>query len=163
MQLCLLAQGDLRLAGVHEHWRKGVRVMREDNPATEIANSLCECMNACVMLCLQRRNGLTGQTEVVMPDGRIVNTPEAQRDAILDAVSWFIEAAPLEDLPTVWAPDGTKDAIRNGAAVAARVKDAVLAWDGTTEPPPSLRSLAREFLVSVGMEGVLGTPPERNT
>jgi hypothetical protein len=136
--------------------------MREDNPATEIANSLSECIGACAMLCWQRRNEQTGQTEVVMPDGRIVNTPEAQRDAILDAVSWFIEAAPLGDLPTVRAPDGTKDMIRHGAVVAARVKDAVLAWDGTSEPPPSLRSLAREFLVAIGIERVLEAPPERN-
>lgn len=130
-------------------------MMREDDPATEVANSLCQCVNACAMLCLQRRNELTGQTEVALPDGRIVITAEAEREAILDAVSWFIEAAPLEDLPTVWAPEGTKDAIRNGAAVAARVKAAVLAWDGTTEPPPSLVSLARELLVTLGWERLL--------
>src|SRR5580700_6231721 len=106
--------------------------MREDNPVTEVANSLCECINACAMLCLQRRNERTGQTEIAMPDGRIVITPEAEQSAILDAVSWFIESAPLEDLPTVRAPDGTKDMIRHGAAVAVRVKDAVLAWDGTS-------------------------------
>jgi hypothetical protein len=129
--------------------------MREDNPATEIMNSLSDCLNACAMLCLQRRNALTGQTEVAMPDGRIVIRPEAERDAILDAVSWFIEAAPLVDLPGVWVGGMGKDAMRNGAAVAARVKAAILAWDGTTEPPPSLVSLAREFLVSVGAEGVL--------
>jgi hypothetical protein len=136
--------------------------MREDNPATEIMNSLSECINACAMLCL-RRNELRGQTEVALPDGRVVITPEAERDAIVDAVSWFIEAAPLDDLPTVRRFGGSEDMIRNGAAVAARVKAAVLAWDGTTEPPPSLVSLAREFLVSVGMERVLETPPERSS
>src|SRR3954468_7285031 len=102
----------VRLDGMHEHRGKGVRVMREDNPATEVANSLCECINACAMLCWQRRNERTGQTEIAMPDGRIVITPEAERGAILDAVSWFIEAAPLSDLPTVWAPGNTKDMIR---------------------------------------------------
>ena len=126
--------------------------MREDNPATEIANSLSECVNACAMLCLRRRNELTEQTEVALPDGRVVITPEAERAAILDAVSWFIEAAPLEDLSTVWATDAIKDAIRNGAAVATQVKAAVLAWDGTSEPPMSLVALAREFLVTIGME-----------
>jgi hypothetical protein len=134
-------------------------MMREDNAATELMNSLSECLNACAMLCWQRRNALTGQTEVTMPDGRIVITPEAERDAILDAVSWFIEAAPLADLPGVWVGGTGKEPIRTGAAVAARVKAAVLAWDGTTEPPSSLVSLAREFLVSVGMEQ-LGGPAE---
>jgi hypothetical protein len=109
-----------------------VRVMREDNPATEIANSLSECLNACGMLC-QRPS-------------------EIQRDAVLDAVSWFIEAAPLDDLPTVRSFGMPKDMIRNAAAIAAKMQPLVLAWDGTTEPPPSLVSLAHEFLVSIGME-----------
>jgi hypothetical protein len=126
--------------------------MREDNPATEIANSLSECVNACAMLCLRRRNEQTGQTEVALPDGRVVITSEAERAAVLDAVSWFIEAAPLGDLPTVSAPDTIKVAIRNGAAIAAQVRAAVLAWDGTSEPPQSLVALARELLVTIGME-----------
>jgi hypothetical protein len=114
--------------------------MREDDPATEIANSLSECVNACGMLCLR--------------------PSEAHRDAVLDAVSWFVEAAPLVDLPTVGMFGITTEAIHTGAAVAARVRAAVLAWDGTTEPPPSLLSVAREFLVSMGMEKVLETPAE---
>jgi hypothetical protein len=114
--------------------------MREDDPATEIANSLSECLNACGMLCLR--------------------PSEVRRDEVLDAVSWFIEAAPLDDLPTVRRFGGSEDMIRNGAEVAARVKAAVLTWDGTSEPPPSLLSLAREFLVSIGMERVLETPAE---
>lgn len=105
--------------------------MREDNPATEIANSLSECINACGMLCLK--------------------PSEARRDAILDAVSWFIEAAPLDDLPTVRSFGMPKDMIRNGAAVAAKVLPEVLAWDGISEPPLSLVRLAHEFLVSVGL------------
>jgi hypothetical protein len=134
--------------------------MREDNPATEVMNSLSGCINACAMLCLQRLSELTGHVEVVLPDGQVVTTQEAERSAILDAVSWFIEAAPLADLPTVRSFGISKDTIRNGAAVAVRVKAAVLAWDGTSEPPPSLRSLARELLVAVGMEGVVGNPAE---
>lgn len=109
--------------------------MREDNPATEIANSFSECINACAMLCLK--------------------PSQVERDALLDAVSWFVEAAPLNELPNVWAPDDTRDMIRKGAAVAAPVRDAILAWDGSTEPPPSLLRLARELLVSIGMERVL--------
>ena len=109
--------------------------MREDDPATEVANSLSECLNACAMLCLKM---------------------EVQRDAILDAVSWFVEAAPLIDLPTVWMVGNTsKEMIRDGAAVAAKMKPLVLAWDGTTEPPPALVSLARECLVAIGMEQIL--------
>lgn len=111
--------------------------MREEEPATEVANSLSECFSACANLCLK--------------------PSEAQRSAVLDAVSWFVDAAPLAELPTVESFGITKDTIRNAAAVAARVKDAVLAWDGTTEPPSSLVSLAREFLMSVGMEGLLGS------
>ena len=111
--------------------------MREDNPATEIMNSLSECINACGMLCLK--------------------PSEVQRDAILDAGSWFIEAAPLDDHPTVRTFGMPKEMIRNGAAVAARLQPAVLAWDGTTEPPLSLVNLAHEFLASVGL-GHLGTP-----
>jgi hypothetical protein len=34
----------------------------------------------------------------------------------------------------------------------------VLAWDGTTAPPPSLVSLAREFLVTIGMAEQVGIP-----
>ncbi len=115
--------------------------MREDNPATELMNSLSECINACGMLCLK--------------------PAEAQRDAILDAVAWFIEAAPLDDLPTVRTFGMPKDMIRNGAAVAAKLQPEVLAWDGTTEPPLSLVSLAQEFLASVGLAhlGVPGAAP----
>ena len=109
--------------------------MREDNPATEVMNSLAECLNACGMLCLR--------------------PSEIQRDDVLDAVSWFIEAAPLDDLPTVRTFGITKDMIRNGAAVAAKLQPLVLAWDGVTSPPLSLVSLAHEFLVAVGMEHVL--------
>jgi hypothetical protein len=116
--------------------------MREDNPATEIANSLAECISACAMLCLR---------------------PSAMsRDEIIDAVSWFIEAAPLDDLPTVRSFGMAKDATRNGAAVAAKLLPEVLAWDGTAAPPPSLVSLAREFLVTIGVAeqvGILGTAP----
>jgi hypothetical protein len=124
--------------------------MREDNPATEIANALSQCMNACAMLCLRRRNALTGQVEVVLPDGRIVTTPEAERDSILDAVSWFVEAASLDLSAVRWFGSITKDAIRDGASIAARLKPAVIAWDGTAEPPPSLVDLAREFLAAIG-------------
>jgi hypothetical protein len=105
--------------------------MREDNPATEIANSLSECINACGMLCLR--------------------PSEIPRDDVLDAVSWFIEAAPLDGLPTVRWFGISKDMIRNGAAIAAKLLPEVLAWDGSTAPPPPpLLSLAREFLVTVG-------------
>lgn len=107
--------------------------MREDDPATEVMNSLAECLNACGMLCAR--------------------PTEAQRDDILDAVSWFIEAAPLNDLPTVWmVGDVAKEMIRNAAAVAAKMRPLVLAWDGATPPPPPLVSLAHEFLVSIGMD-----------
>jgi hypothetical protein len=105
--------------------------MREDNPATEIMNSLSECAAACGTLCL---------------------TPlEARRGEVLDAISWFVEAAPLDQLPTVRTFGISKEMIRDGAAVATKMQPLVLAWDGTTEPTPSLVSLAHEFLVSVGM------------
>ena len=112
--------------------------MREDNPATEVMHALSECIDACGMLCL-------------LPT-------EAQRDAVLDAVSWFIEAAPLNDLPTVrsFGPL-TKEMLRDGAAIAAKLHPLVLAWDGITAPPLPLVTLAREFLVSIGMDGVLGS------
>jgi hypothetical protein len=110
--------------------------MREDNPATELMNSLAECINACGMLCLR--------------------PAEIQRAEVLDAVSWFIEAAPLDELPTVRSFGMPKDTIRNGAAVAAKLQPEVLAWDETTAPPPSLVSLAREFLVTVGMAEQVG-------
>jgi hypothetical protein len=116
--------------------------MREDNPATEVMNSLAESISACAMLC-QRPSAMS-------------------RDEILDAVSWFIEAAPLNDLPTVWSFGITKDTIRNGAVVAAKLQPEVLAWDGTTAPPPSLVSLAREFLVTIGVAeqvGIQGAAP----
>lgn len=105
--------------------------MREDNPATEIMNALSACINACGMLCLKPL--------------------EARRDAALDAVSWFVEAAPLDESHAVRAFGITKDAIRNGAAVATKLRPAVIAWDETTAPPASLVALAREFLVSVDM------------
>jgi hypothetical protein len=111
-------------------------MMREDNPATEVMNSLSECINACGMLCLR--------------------PSEIQREDVLDSVSWFIEAAPLNDLPTVRSFGNAKDMIRNGAAVAAKLLPEVLAWGGTAAPPPSLISLCREFLVAVEMTHVLG-------
>ena len=110
--------------------------MREDNPATELMNSLSACIGACGMICLR--------------------PAEIQRDAVLDAVAWFIEAAPLDELPTVRSFGMPKDTIRNGAALAAKLQPEVLAWDGTTAPPPSLVSLAREFLVTVGMAKQVG-------
>lgn len=114
--------------------------MREDDPATEVANSLAECLNACALLCLRR--------------------PETRRDAVLDAVSWFVEAAPLDELPSVRTFGSVnKEMVRNAAAVAARMKAAVLVWDGTTEAPPSLLSLAREFLVCLKMERILEAAP----
>lgn len=110
--------------------------MREDNPATELMNSLAACISACAVLCLR---------------------PSAlPRDEVLDAVSWFIEAAPLNDLPAVRSFGITKDTIRDGAAVAAKLQPEVLAWDGTTPPPPSLVSLAREFLVTIGVAEQVG-------
>jgi len=102
--------------------------MREPNAAMEVANSMSECMNACAMLANRKA--------------------EAKRDEVLDAVSWFVEAAPLVDGPNL---EGPKDMIRAGAAVAGRLKLAVIAWDGTTEPPASLVDLGREFLVAIGM------------
>ena len=113
-----------------------MRVMREDNPATEVMNSMSACLSACAMLCLK---------PLALP-----------RDEVLDAVSWFIEAAPLNDLPTVWTFGITKDMIRNGAAVAAKVLPEVIAWDGTSAPAPSLVSLAREFLVTIGVAEQVG-------
>jgi hypothetical protein len=110
--------------------------MREDNPATEIANSLASCLSACAMLCLRPL--------------------EIPRDEVLDAVSWFIEAAPLDDLPTVRSFGMHKDATRNGAAVAAKLLPEVIAWDGITAPAPSLVSLAREFLVTIGVAEQVG-------
>ena len=110
--------------------------MREDNPATEVMNSLSECINACGMLCLR--------------------PSEIQREDVLDSVSWFIEAAPLNDLPTVWGVGISKDMIRNGAAIAAKLLPEVLAWDGTEAQSPSMISLSREFLVTVGMAHLLG-------
>lgn len=110
--------------------------MREDNPSTELMNSLSSCSSACGMLCLR--------------------PSEIQRDEVLDAVAWFIEAAPLGDLPTVRSFGITKEMIRNGAAVAAKVLPEVVAWDGTSAPAPSLVSLAREFVVSIGMAEQLG-------
>ncbi len=80
------------------------------------------------------------------------------RDEILDAVAWFIEAAPLDELPTVRSFGMSKDATRNGAAVAAKLQPEVLAWDATTPPPPSMVSLAREFLVTIGVAEQLGIP-----
>ena len=110
--------------------------MREDNPATEVMNSLSACISACAMLCLR---------------------PSAlPREEVLDAVSWFIEAAPLDDLPTVRTFGITKDTIRNSAAVAAKVLPEVVAWDGTSAPAPSLVSLAREFLVTIGVAEQVG-------
>ena len=79
------------------------------------------------------------------------------RDEVLDAVTWFIEAAPLDDLPTVRSFGMPKDTIRNGAVVAAKLQPEVLAWDGITAPPLPLVTLAHEFLVSIGMDGVLGS------
>jgi hypothetical protein len=140
--------------------------MREDNPATELMNSLAECLNACGMLCLTMeglRDAILDRLSRVGRAERVLNLKvEGQRDAILDAVSWFIEAAPLNDLPTMRVFDPlTKDMIRNAAAVAAKMQPLVLAWDGTTEPPPSLVRLAHEFLVSIGMDplGIQGDPP----
>ena len=109
--------------------------MREDNPATEIMNSLSECINACAMLCAKQS--------------------AIQRDDILDAVSWFIEAAPLNELPAVPSFGISKDMIRSGAAVAAKMQPEVVAWNGISDPPPSLVSLAHEFLVSLGMEQLI--------
>ena len=110
--------------------------MREDNPATEVMNSMSACLSACGMLCLRPL--------------------EIPRDEVLDAVAWFIEAAPLNDLPTVWTFGITKEMIRNGAAVAAKVLPEVIAWDGISVPAPSLVSLAREFLVTIGMAEQVG-------
>jgi hypothetical protein len=102
--------------------------MREDNVVTEIMNAFTECTSACATLANR--------------------TAEAKRDDILDAVAWFVEAAPLIDGPNLQGPT---DLLRAGAAVAERLKPAVIAWDGTTEPPPSLVDLAREFLVAISM------------
>jgi hypothetical protein len=106
--------------------------MRENNLATEIDDSLSECINACAMLCTKK---------------------ELQRDAILEAVSWFVDAAPLVDLPEVAGP---KDLIRQAAEIAAKVQPLVLTWDETTELPQSLVSLAREFLEALGMAHLTG-------
>lgn len=110
--------------------------MREDNPATEIMNALSECASACGVVCQ-------------IPS-------EAQREAVLDAVSWFIEAAPLDDLPTVQSVGLSKQALREASTIAANLKAAVLSWDGATAPPPSLVRLAREFLGCVGMHEIGG-------
>jgi hypothetical protein len=115
--------------------------MREDAPSTEIGNSLSECANACWML--------------ASPWAQ--QTPDPRRAIILDGVTWFVESAPLVELPNV---EGPKQMIRRAAAIAGEVKDAVVAWDGTMEPPPSLVALARAFLVAVGMSDVV-EPPQR--
>ena len=140
--------------------------MREDNPATELMNSLAECLNACGVLCLKssevQRDDILDAISRKDDPTFMARVDEVQRDDILDAVSWFIEAAPLSDLPTVWTGGGlTKDVIRNAAAIAAKMQPLVLAWDGTTEPPPSLVRVAHEFLVSIGMAplGIQGDPP----
>lgn len=96
--------------------------MREDNVATEVMNALAECVNACALL-----------TEEMWKE---------QRAAILDGVSWFVEASALVDDPNLRGP---KDMIRSAAAIAAKLQTAIVAWDGTAAPPPSLVSLAREL------------------
>jgi len=116
--------------------------MREDNPATELMNSLSSCISACAVLCSR--------------------PAEARRDDILDDLSWFVDAAPLVDVPTVRTDERlTKEMIRAAAEVAARVKSEVLAWDGTAEPPPPLVALARALLASVGMAD-LADPNKQN-
>jgi hypothetical protein len=107
--------------------------VRTPDAATEIAASVSECMNACATL--------TGPAW------------KDQRDAILDAVSWCVEAAPLIEAPNL---EGPKDMIRACAAAAVRLKPAVIAWDGTAEPPPSLVALAREFLACFDLGKVSG-------
>jgi flagellin-specific chaperone FliS len=109
-------------------WEEALRVVHHDEPDAEIMGSLCACLNACAML------RLTPST--------------AQRRAILDVVSWFIDAETLQDLPTVQV-NIPKDRLRSGAAVAARLKAALLAWDGTGEAPASLLDLARELEVAL--------------
>lgn len=109
-------------------WEEALRVVHHDDPAAEIIRSLCTCLNACAML------RMTPST--------------AQRRAILDVVSWFIDAEPLQDLPTVQV-NIPKDKLRSGAALAARLKAALVAWDGTGEAPASLLDLARELEVAL--------------
>jgi hypothetical protein len=100
--------------------------MREDNAATEIANSMSECMDACFLIASE--------------------SPKEHRATILDGVSWFVEAAPLIESPDVQGP---KDVIRRASEVAGRLQAAVTAWDGATDPPDSLTKLAREFLACI--------------
>jgi hypothetical protein len=113
--------------------------MREDNPATEIANSIAMCVEACAMLASPRLWAWLCTTK----------PPDARRDMILDALSWFIEAAPLDDAVR-WS-GGPKGMVRNAAAVAAKMKLVVDTWDATTDPPPALAAMGREFLTCIGI------------
>ena len=104
-------------------------MMCEDDAATEIANSFSESMNACATLASAKWQG--------------------QRVAILDAVSWFVEAAPLIDLPSV---EGPKDILRRAGEIAAKLQPAVSAWDGVTDPPDELLKLTNPELVAFQMD-----------
>jgi hypothetical protein len=105
--------------------------MREEDVATEIANALSECVNACATI--------------------VGEMWQDQRSSVLDAVSWFVEAAPLVDRPDVRGDIDMIRRIRAAGIVAVKLQPAVIAWDGTTAPPPPLVSLARELLAAIGI------------
>lgn len=106
--------------------------MREEDAATEIANALSECVNACATI--------------------VGEAWQDQRSAVLDAVSWFVEAAPLVDRPDVRGDIDMIRRIRAAAVVAVNLQSAIVAWDGITAPLPPLVSLAREFLAAIGTQ-----------
>jgi hypothetical protein len=114
--------------------------MKEETTPEEIFNSMSDCANACAALTLT------------------TEASQERRAALFDRVSWFVDSAPLIEGPDVRGAESTKNIVRNAATVAVRLKLAVVAWDGTTEPPPSLVDLAREFLAAIGMPDLGNVP-----
>ena len=120
---------------------KGRDEMREDAPSTEIMNSLSKVLDVSAMLAVPRLWRWLCNAKPA----------EERREMIVDALAWFLEAAPLDGLPEVRAFGASKDMIRDAAAVAAKMKLALDTWDASTDPPPALAALGREFLTCVGI------------
>lgn len=130
----------MRRGQMYEHGRQGVRVMREDNPATEVANAMSKCLSACAVLASPH---LWAWLRAKPPD--------VQRDIIVDGVAWFVETASLDSLPEVRAFGISKDAIRQAAASATALLPLVTAWDTSTDPTPPMMALAHEVLTAMGI------------
>jgi hypothetical protein len=118
----------------------------EDEPATQVANRLCECMEVANSLAAAP---LWARYCEAIPAGE-------RKKKMLDALSDFVEARALLDLPHVRGP---KEMTRRAMAIAAELQQAVAAWDEGTDISPPMKARASEFLACVRDPGAVADTP----